>query len=108
MRGIVVVSILACLGTVACHHAPEHGHAEVHWGYAGDTGPEHWAELSPEFAPCGAGTEQSPIDLRMTEAVPGRPMQNIIGNTILSVEQRAHVMDLIETVTRSRSRTTSR
>lgn len=33
------------------------------WGYGGDTGPEHWGELSPEFQVCGLGREQSPIDL---------------------------------------------
>lgn len=38
--------------------------AEVRWGYAGDIGPEHWAELSPEFRQCAIGTRQSPIDIR--------------------------------------------
>ncbi|HZK05301.1 MAG TPA: carbonic anhydrase family protein [Actinomycetaceae bacterium] len=37
--------------------------AGVHWGYEGDTGPDHWGELSPDFALCSAGTEQAPIDL---------------------------------------------
>lgn len=37
--------------------------ADVHWGYEGDTGPEHWGDLSPEFTLCGVGTEQTPIDL---------------------------------------------
>lgn len=37
--------------------------ADVHWDYAGDTGPEHWAELSEEFATCGSGVEQSPINI---------------------------------------------
>ncbi len=36
---------------------------EVHWGYAGEVGPEAWGRLSPEFAICDAGTRQSPIDL---------------------------------------------
>ncbi len=34
-----------------------------HWGYHGTSGPEHWAELAPEFALCQQGTLQSPIDL---------------------------------------------
>ena len=33
------------------------------WSYTGDTGPEFWGELNPEYARCSAGTEQSPIDL---------------------------------------------
>lgn len=35
----------------------------VHSGYEGLEGPEHWAELSEEFALCRDGTEQSLIDL---------------------------------------------
>jgi len=35
----------------------------VHWSYSGDTGPEHWGELSPDFAACSKGLEQSPIDI---------------------------------------------
>ncbi len=34
----------------------------VQWSYQGDTGPEHWADLSPCYAAC-AGQSQSPIDL---------------------------------------------
>lgn len=37
--------------------------SEIHWSYAGSTGPEHWAELSPAFALCASGQRQSPIDL---------------------------------------------
>lgn len=34
------------------------------WSYSGDTGPEHWASLKPEFSQCGKGQRQSPIDIR--------------------------------------------
>ncbi|MEM7127838.1 MAG: carbonic anhydrase family protein [Chloroflexota bacterium] len=34
-----------------------------HWSYSGEVGPEFWGGLSPAFAMCGAGVEQSPIDL---------------------------------------------
>jgi carbonic anhydrase len=35
----------------------------VHWSYEGDTGPDHWGNLSPDFAACAKGVEQSPIDI---------------------------------------------
>lgn len=35
----------------------------AHWGYTGDEGPEHWGQLSPEFATCATGKNQSPVDL---------------------------------------------
>ncbi len=34
------------------------------WGYVGERSPETWGDLSPEYAACGVGTQQSPIDLR--------------------------------------------
>jgi len=36
----------------------------AHWGYAGDVGPDRWAELSPDNKLCAVGTRQSPIDIR--------------------------------------------
>jgi carbonic anhydrase len=35
----------------------------VHWSYEGESGPEHWGDLSPEYAACSQGVEQSPIDI---------------------------------------------
>lgn len=36
----------------------------THWSYEGDGGPNNWAELRPDYAACGAGRRQSPIDIR--------------------------------------------
>ncbi len=47
-------------------HAKAAGHG--HWSYQGDTGPQHWHELNPEFKQCGLGERQSPIDIR--EGIP--------------------------------------
>ncbi|MEE9352540.1 MAG: carbonic anhydrase family protein [Thiotrichaceae bacterium] len=33
------------------------------WSYEGQTGPEHWGELSPEHSTCSSGKNQSPIDI---------------------------------------------
>ena len=38
------------------------GHA-LHWGYAGEAGPEHWGEIDPQFEKCKTGKNQSPIDI---------------------------------------------
>ena len=38
--------------------------AHLHWGYAGDAAPQHWAEIAPENRQCAAGSRQSPIDIR--------------------------------------------
>ena len=39
---------------------------EVHWGYTGEGAPEKWGTLKPEFALCGNGMSQSPIDYNKT------------------------------------------
>jgi carbonic anhydrase len=40
------------------------------WGYTGSTSPEHWSELTPDYAACARGQRQSPIDL--VDAIPAR------------------------------------
>jgi carbonic anhydrase len=40
-----------------------HGGHQVHWEYTGEKGPAHWGELAEEFALCGSGTAQTPIDI---------------------------------------------
>ena len=50
-------------------------HGERSWSYAGDTGPEAWASLSPDYAGCAAGRRQSPIDIRDGIAVELEPLR---------------------------------
>ena len=37
------------------------------WSYEGTSGPDHWGDLDPDYAPCKDGKEQSPIDIRGEE-----------------------------------------
>ncbi len=36
---------------------------DPHFGYSGEAGPEHWGSLSPTYATCLDGREQSPVDI---------------------------------------------
>jgi carbonic anhydrase len=36
---------------------------QVHWGYKGEGGPSNWGKLSADYAMCGSGLNQSPINL---------------------------------------------
>ncbi len=40
---------------------------KTEWSYKGDTGPDRWGDLSPEFKLCKTGKKQSPIDIRETK-----------------------------------------
>lgn len=50
------------------------------WTYDGVTGPEHWSELSPDYASCQFGISQSPIDL--VDA------KKVVGDNVLSLGYR--------------------
>jgi carbonic anhydrase len=80
------IVILAMAGVAACsddsgiagdpHDAG--GTADVHtvhWTYEGDDGPEHWGDLSPDYALCKTGEKQSPVDIP-SSVVPG-PLQGV-------------------------------
>jgi carbonic anhydrase len=43
---------------------PGHGPVHAAWAYQGPAGPQTWGGLRPEFALCGNGQRQSPIDIR--------------------------------------------
>lgn len=40
---------------------------EHHWGYEGEAGPTHWADLNPEYKECKLGKEQSPVNIDKAE-----------------------------------------
>ena len=56
-------------------HRAAQEHAAIHWGYEGAGGPENWSRLSPEYALCGTGKRQSPIDIRDGIRVDLEPIQ---------------------------------
>lgn len=36
----------------------------LHWGYENQESPEHWGKLSPDFALCETGKNQSPVNIQ--------------------------------------------
>ena len=57
---LTVATLSLCLLSLPLFAA---GGSGPSWSYEGATGPEHWGELAPEFALCGSGLEQSPVDI---------------------------------------------
>ena len=54
------------------HDAPASGHgSEAHWSYEGESGPQAWGQLKPEFNVCAIGKRQSPINIDDSETLQG-------------------------------------
>lgn len=77
-------------------HGNAGGHA-VHWTYAGAEGPEHWGDLSPNFAACKSGRMQSPIDIASaaTGLAVGAPGHGFAYQEVpLSIVHNGHTVQL--------------
>ena len=46
--------------------ADDHG---AHWTYGGSAGPGNWGKLKPEYSTCGAGVQQSPVDIAVSHSI---------------------------------------
>ncbi|MDR0568498.1 MAG: carbonic anhydrase family protein [Spirochaetaceae bacterium] len=71
---------------------------EKHWGYAGDVGPEFWADLNPEYALARDGKAQSPIDIvtdaLSAEGAPAKPEFHYAGVSF-KAENNGHTVELV-------------
>ena len=65
MKKVLVAAI-----AVVMMQASFAGEGKVEWSYSGDPGPDNWGKLAPEFSICGAGKNQSPINID--------PLKNVI------------------------------
>ncbi len=63
---------------------------ESHWGYEGETGPDNWGSLSPDYACCADGTAQSPIDIRNASELDLVTIHFDYGRTPNSVTNTGH------------------
>jgi carbonic anhydrase len=77
----------------AAKEAQGSGHA-AHWAYNGDTGPNAWGGLKPEFQLCSNGKRQSPIDIRGGIAVDLEPVQFDYRGTGFNVVDNGHTVQV--------------
>jgi carbonic anhydrase len=70
-------------------------HAEdKHWAYAGHGGPAEWGTLDHEFASCGLGKLQSPIDIRGAKAADLPPIKFDYKPSALKVIDNGHTVQV--------------
>ncbi|HEX6883180.1 MAG TPA: carbonic anhydrase family protein [Planctomycetota bacterium] len=60
-----LLALALALAASACTSAPK----APAWSYTGNTGPEHWADLSPDYALARSGRRQSPVDIVTSKVV---------------------------------------
>lgn len=64
LGAFLFAAVTASLAGARLHAAEGH----PHWTYKGKTGPAVWGGLEKDYAACGTGKEQSPIDIRDQDA----------------------------------------
>src|SRR5436305_7641306 len=91
--GVFLFAICSLAATVMLaqdHHAdPAHS-----WTYFGERGPEHWGDLSPEFAACGAGQAQSPIDITHPNVAQLPPIHFAYSASPLKIIDNGHTIQV--------------
>jgi len=65
-----------------------------HWSYSGETGPDNWAQLSPDFAACGNGSSQSPIDIVGATAADLDTLELDFGARATSIVNNGHTLQV--------------
>jgi len=92
--------LLACLvavpfSLVGCGDDGSGGNqGAAEWSYEGNTGPEHWGELSPDYATCAEGEEQSPIDITGVPPTDEPALQVDYHNTPLTIFNNGHTVEV--------------
>jgi len=67
--------------------------ATPHWGYGAEHGPAEWGALCPEFATCGSGKAQSPVDFAGTKPATLSELAVSYRPSALRVVHHEHVAD---------------
>jgi carbonic anhydrase len=63
-----------------------------HWDYEGAEGPENWGKLAPDFALCGTGANQSPINITHAVKAEHRPIRFAYTTTATDVVNNGHTV----------------
>ena len=79
--------------TVTAAPAPH----RTHWGYAGRSGPSRWGHLERDWAVCGEGHTQSPIDLDAATVTELPAIALEYRSSSLRIVRQEHVADVVDT-----------
>ena len=96
---VLLIAVFSLTGAILAQddHGDEgddQGHEAPHWSYEGESGPEHWGELSEDYTLCVDGSAQSPIDIG---EVIDADLTNITfnyGETALNILNNGHTIQV--------------
>lgn len=91
---LTIAAVILALFAVIVPAAFAQEEEPPHWGYEGEHGPDHWAELEEDFALCSAGHSQSPIDVSGATDVGLSDIAFHYGETPLSVLNNGHTIQV--------------
>jgi carbonic anhydrase len=92
-RSMLSVLVTLTITLVGCGDGDGGDGAE--WGYDGKTGPDHWGDLSPDYAACAHGAEQSPIGLSSSIAPSTEPpLETDYHSTPLVIFNNGHTIEV--------------
>lgn len=66
----------------------------VHWDYEGEGAPGNWGKIKPEYATCGMGRRQSPIDIREGIKVDLEPIKFDYKPTQFRITDNGHTIQV--------------
>jgi carbonic anhydrase len=96
-RAAAVAGHSAGKAPTTAHAAPGGTHGgEAHWAYEGETGPQAWGKLKPEFNVCAIGKRQSPINIEEGSTLqgPAEPVQFAYVPSNASVVNNGHTIQV--------------
>jgi carbonic anhydrase len=64
------------------------------WSYEGETGPAFWGSLDPDYAACGEGMEQSPVDIVADAPVNPDDVGYAYGESALTIVNNGHAIQV--------------
>ena len=74
---LLLISMFLINGCQSVSDTDDNEVEEIHWSYAGETGPEHWASLDSSYEIMATGLRQSPINLTVTDISSAEPLVSI-------------------------------
>jgi carbonic anhydrase len=99
-RQSALLAALLVVGGAAVAVASEPGdgpseHSSIHWGYSAENGPARWDALSPDWALCGKGRSQSPVDLGGAKPAAAVELSFGYQPASLKIIHHEHVVDVL-------------